>query len=91
MDGRPTYGISKIKANGNCYIGDAYKCFDGTRTNNAREQLCKWVIESDCFELSTEKNDTAIRYTMNHVITPKIFREKMGYHLSDNFVPIVVK
>lgn len=59
--------------------------------NNAREQIRKWVLESGCFELSEEKNDIAIRYTMNHVITPKIFKEKMGYHLSDNFVPIVVK
>ncbi len=23
--------------------------------NNAKEQLYKWVLESDCFELSTEK------------------------------------
>lgn len=59
--------------------------------NNAREQIRKWVIESGCFELSTDDNDISIRYTMNHVITPKIFKEKMGYHLSDNFVPIVVK
>ncbi len=58
--------------------------------NNAREHIRKWVLESGCFELSTEKNDIAIRYTMNHVITPKIFKEKMGYHLCDNFVPIVV-
>ena len=27
--GRPTYGIAKIKVNGNVYEGDAYKCFDG--------------------------------------------------------------
>jgi DNA gyrase inhibitor GyrI len=60
-------------------------------SNNVREQICKWVVESDCFELSTEENDINIRYPMNHVITPKIFKEKMGYHLSDNFVPIVVK
>lgn len=58
--------------------------------NIAKEQIRKWVFESGCFELSTEENDTTIRYTMNHVITPKIFKEKMGYHLSDNFVPIVV-
>lgn len=59
--------------------------------NNAREQICKWIKESCCFELSTVENDITIRYTMNHVITPKIFKEKMGYHLTDNFVPIVVK
>ena len=58
---------------------------------NAREQIHNWVLESGCFELSTEKNDIVIRYPMNHVITPTIFKEKMGYHLSDNFVPIVVK
>lgn len=28
--GRPTYGIAKIRVSGNCFIGDAYKCFDGT-------------------------------------------------------------
>lgn len=28
--GRPTYGIAKIRAVGRCFIGDAYKCFDGT-------------------------------------------------------------
>ena len=28
--GRPTYGIAKIAVSGNCYEGDAYKCFDGT-------------------------------------------------------------
>jgi hypothetical protein len=58
--------------------------------NIAKEQIRKWVMESGCFELSTEENDTTIRYTMNHVLTPSIFKEKMGYHLSDNFVPIVV-
>lgn len=57
--------------------------------NIAKEQIRKWVIESRCFELSTEENDIATRYAMAHVITPKIFEEKMGYHLSDNFVPIV--
>ena len=28
--GRPTYAIAKIKTSGNCFIGDASKCFDGT-------------------------------------------------------------
>ena len=27
--GRPTYGIAKIRVLGNCFEGDAYKCFDG--------------------------------------------------------------
>lgn len=58
--------------------------------NIAKEEIRKWVSESGCFELSTEENETTIRYTMNHVITPQVFKEKMGYHLSDNFVPIVV-
>ncbi|BCJ97143.1 GyrI-like domain-containing protein [Anaerocolumna chitinilytica] len=57
--------------------------------NNTKEQIRKWVIESGCFELSTTNNDITTRYTMSHVITPKIFNTKMGYHLTDNFVPIV--
>ncbi len=57
--------------------------------NNTKEQIRKWVIESGCFELSTTDNDITTRYTMSHVITPKIFKTKMGYHLTDNFVPIV--
>ncbi|ADL50827.1 hypothetical protein [Clostridium cellulovorans] len=57
----------------------------------AREEICKWVSESGCFQLATEENDNEIRYTMSHVITPKVFKEKLGYHLADNFVPIVVK
>lgn len=57
--------------------------------NNAKEEIRKWVIESGYFKLSTEENDTTIRYTMAHILTPKIFKEKMGYHLSDNFIPIV--
>ena len=28
--GRPTYGIAKIRFDGNRFVGDAYKCFDGT-------------------------------------------------------------
>ncbi|MDE5860469.1 MAG: DUF2441 domain-containing protein [Oscillospiraceae bacterium] len=28
--GRPTYCVAKIEVNGNYYCGDAYKCFDGT-------------------------------------------------------------
>jgi DNA gyrase inhibitor GyrI len=57
--------------------------------NAVKDQIRKWVNESGCFKLSTENNDATIRYTMVHVLTPKIFKEKMGYHLSDNFVPIV--
>lgn len=28
--GRPTFQIVKVKVKGNCFIGDATKCFDGT-------------------------------------------------------------
>lgn len=28
--GRPTYSIVKLRINGNCFIGDASKCFKGT-------------------------------------------------------------
>ena len=59
--------------------------------NKTKEVIRKWVTDSDCFELSTNENDSVERYEMTHVITPKVFKEKMGYHLSDIFVPIVIK
>jgi hypothetical protein len=59
--------------------------------NSTKEVIRKWVTDSECFELSTNENDSVERYEMTHVITPKIFKEKMGYHLSDIFVPIVIK
>lgn len=60
-------------------------------SNETKESIRKWISDSDCFELSTQQNDHVERYEMYHVITPKIFKEKMGYHLSDIFVPIVLK
>ncbi|MDF2589091.1 MAG: transcription activator effector binding [Anaerocolumna sp.] len=56
-----------------------------------REEINNWVLKSDCFEVSTKENDTSLRYPMCHVITPKVFKKNMGYHLSDQFIPIVVK
>ncbi len=43
--GRPTFGIAKIRANGNCFVGDAYKCFDGTlsKEENLRMAELYWA------------------------------------------------
>ncbi len=43
--GRPTYGIAKIKLNGNVYEGDAYKCFDGVvdEEENIRQAEIYWL------------------------------------------------
>ena len=43
--GRPTYSVAKIKVNGNCYQGDAYKCFDGTisEEENLRMAEIYWL------------------------------------------------
>ncbi len=42
--GRPTYGIARIRVNGNCYIGDACKCFDGeiSEEENLRRAEIYW-------------------------------------------------
>lgn len=56
-----------------------------------KKSIKEWVKGSGCFELSNKNNEPIERYTMFHVITPKVFKEKMGYHLSDIFVPIVLK
>ena len=39
--GRPTYCVAKIKLNGNCYYGDAYKCFDGTISEEENIRLAE--------------------------------------------------
>jgi len=39
--GRPTYGVAKIEVNGNCYYGDAYKCFDGTISEEENLRLAE--------------------------------------------------
>ena len=43
--GRPTYGIARIKVNGNIYEGDAYKCFDGSidEAENIRRAEIYWL------------------------------------------------
>ena len=43
--GRPTYGIAKIRVTGNRYVGDAYKCFDGTlsKEENMRMAALYWA------------------------------------------------
>ncbi len=43
--GRPTYGIARIRVNGNIYEGDAYKCFDGStdEVENIRMAEIYWL------------------------------------------------
>ena len=47
--GRPTYGIVKLKIEGNCFIGDAAKCFDGKtdKKENLRLADLYWKNESN--------------------------------------------
>lgn len=47
--GRPTYCIAKLKIEGNCFIGDAAKCFDGRtdKKENLRLAELYWKNESD--------------------------------------------
>ncbi|MCL2487819.1 MAG: GyrI-like domain-containing protein [Oscillospiraceae bacterium] len=60
---------------------------DGNKEDmdNVKNIISQWIKDSGCFEETNE------RHKMAHVCTPKIFKEKMGYHLTDLFVPIVVK
>ena len=39
--GRPTYGVARIEVDGNCYYGDAYKCFDGTISEEENLRLAE--------------------------------------------------
>jgi len=53
--------------------------------NRVKKMISQWVKDSGCFEEISE------RHGMSHVCTPKIFKEKMGYNLTDLFVPIIAK
>ena len=39
--GRPTYCIVKVEVNGRCFEGDAYKCFDGTPSEQENLRLAE--------------------------------------------------
>ena len=46
---RPTYAIAKIRAGGNCFIGNASKCFDGTiwEKENLRMAEIYWANDAN--------------------------------------------
>lgn len=44
--GRPTYSIVELDVNGNCFIGDATKCFDGQINKAANRELAKLYWEN---------------------------------------------
>lgn len=54
--GRPTYCIAKLNITGNCFVGDATKCFKGTlsKEENLRLAEAYWGSETD------EENQQAI-------------------------------
>ncbi|WP_438449080.1 GyrI-like domain-containing protein [Gorillibacterium sp. sgz5001074] len=84
-------GYEVVDFPGGLYAVATSKDADEAALNETKAALFSWIETSGCFALSTSENDSAERYVMAHVITPKVFKEKMGYHLSDIFVPIVVK
>lgn len=76
---------------GGLYVVCSAKDGDGVDMNRIKSSMRKWIRDSGCFEESDESNDSHKRYELGHVCTPKIFKEKMGYHLMDLFIPIIVK
>lgn len=46
--GRPTYHIVKLQVEGNCFVGDATKCFRGTSDKEKNLKLGRLYWESHC-------------------------------------------
>ena len=46
--GRPTYHIVKLEVTGNCFIGNAEKCFKGTPDREENLRLAELYWESGC-------------------------------------------
>ena len=85
-----TKGYEIIDFNGGLYaVGTAKDTEDDCE--KVKKEVRDWVLQSSCFELEDYKNKSSERYEMAHVITPKTFKEKCGYHLSDLFIPIIIK
>jgi len=75
---------------GGLYAVCSAKDGDGVDMDRVKTAMRKWIRDSGCFEEANAANDVCKRYELGHVCTPKIFKEKMGYHLMDLFIPIVV-
>lgn len=76
---------------GGLYAVCSSKDGDGVDMDRIKTAMRKWIQDSGCFEESNEINELNKRYELGHVCTPPIFKEKMGYHLMDLFIPIVTK
>ncbi len=88
---KDTGGYEIVDFPGGLYAVAASKDAEEEAIEETKASIRSWVEASGCFGLSTSESDPAERYVMTHVTTPKIFKEKMGYHLSDIFMPIVAK
>ncbi|OKP87528.1 transcriptional regulator [Paenibacillus helianthi] len=88
---KDTGGYEVADFPGGLYAVATSKDAEEVAIQETKASIRAWVETSGCFEISTSENDSAERYEMTHVTTPKVFKEKMGYHLSDIFVPIVAK
>ena len=70
---------------GGLYAVGTSKDADDDDKNRVKGIMRKWIADSGCFKESDN------RYEMSHVCTPKIFKDKTGYHLMDLFIPIEAK
>ncbi len=52
--GRPTYHIVKLKIEGNCFIGDATKCFEGKLVKEENTQLAELYWQNDPNNMSEQ-------------------------------------
>jgi len=71
--GRPTYHIVKLKVEGNCFVGDATKCFKGqpSKEENLRLAEIYWESKADDF------NPQAVREMLvnGHITVVEIVKE----------------
>lgn len=52
--GRPTYHIVKLEVEGNCFIGDATKCFKGQTDKEENLRFAKLYWESEQEDIENE-------------------------------------
>lgn len=71
--GRPTYFIVELDVKGNCFIGDATKCFDGQTDKAVNKELAKMYWENP--QLEDNKNEVCEMLVDGEITVVAILKE----------------
>lgn len=71
--GRPTYSIVELEVKGNCFIGDATKCFDGQTDKKTNKELARRYWENP--QSDDHKNEVCEMLVDGEITVTAILKE----------------